>query len=171
MIDRQRRRLVTEAEAAVLDRADSEHDAAEWEEAEREWYRALVAAGLLLNDPPDDGVELDVVGESHYHADLAGLMVALGDDPDATEVRTAARLVREPHNPYDRNAVRVEIHGKLVGYLSRDDAEEIQPWLKRIERRSRPTYILACLGGGRVDGGVVGPIGVTLECLPENVLD
>ena len=49
VIDRQRRRLVTEAEAAVLDREDSEKQAAEWEEAERAWYRALTAAGLLLN--------------------------------------------------------------------------------------------------------------------------
>ena len=170
VIDEQRRRLVSEGEAAVFDRADSERRAAEWEEAERGWYPQLAAAGLLLNDPPDEGVELDVVGESHCHADLAGLMAALRDDPDATEARTAARLVREPQNPYDRNAVRVEIHGKLVGHLSGEDAEDIQPWLKRMARRSRSTYVLACLGGGRVTDGVVGPIGVTLENLPEDVL-
>lgn len=175
VIDDQRRRLVTEAELAmpIPESAESERRAAEWEETESQWYRALVAAGLLLNDPPEDGEELDVVGESHYHADLAGLATALRGDPDAkewTEVRTAARLVREPHNPYDRNAVRVEIHGKLVGHLSREEAEEIQPWLKKMARRTRPTYVLACLGGGRVIDGVVGPIGVTLENLPEDIL-
>ena len=58
-------------------------------------------------------------------------MAALREDPGATEVRTAARLVREPQNPYDRNAVRVEIHGRPSGRLSREDAEDIQPWLKK----------------------------------------
>jgi glyoxylase-like metal-dependent hydrolase (beta-lactamase superfamily II) len=171
LVDRQRRRLVNSAEAAVLDGADSERQVTEWDEADRAWYRELSAAGLLVSDSPEDGVELDVVGESHYHADLAGLMVALRNDFEATEVTTAARLVREPGNPYDRNAVRVEIHGKLVGYLSRDEAADIQPRLKKTERRTRPTYVLARLGGGRVDHGVVGPIGVTLENLPEDVLD
>ena len=171
LVDRQRRRLVNSAEAAVLDGADSERQVTEWDEADRAWYRELSAAGLLVSDSPEDGVELDVVGESHYHADLAGLMVALRNDFEATEVTTAARLVREPGNPYDRNAGRVEIHGKLVGYLSRDEAADIQPRLKKTERRTRPTYVLARLGGGRVDHGVVGPIGVTLENLPEDVLD
>lgn len=172
VIDNQRRRLVTEAELSMPIPASSESErlAAELEEAESEWYRAVTAAGLLLCDPPEDGEELDVVGEGHYHADLAGLMAALRDDPDATEVRTAARLVREPQNPYDRNAVRVEIHGKLVGYLSREDAEEIKPWLKKVARRTRPAYVLACIGGGRVTDNVVGPIGVTLEALPEDIL-
>jgi hypothetical protein len=36
-----------------------------------------------------------------------------------------AALVLEPDNPYDSNAVRVEIDGRLVEYLSRADAEEL----------------------------------------------
>ena len=112
-----------------------------------------------------------MVGESHYHADLAGLMASLRPDPDASEAWTAARLVRDPQNRYDRNAVRVEIHGRLVGHLSREDAEDIKPWLKKLERQQQPAYVLARLGGGRVSDGEVGPIGVTLVDLPENVLD
>ncbi|MFZ5855105.1 MAG: HIRAN domain-containing protein [Chloroflexota bacterium] len=172
VIDLERRRLVTEADAVVIDRADAERQAADRHNAEREWYRSLIGAGILLCDQPEEGgVDLDVVGESHYHADLAGLMAALRPDPDASEVWTAARLVREPQNQYDRNAVRVEIHGRLVGHLSREDAEDIQRWIKKVERRQQPAYVLARLGGGRVTDGVVGPIGVSLVNLPEDALD
>jgi hypothetical protein len=80
-------------------------------------------------------------------------------------------LVRDPQNRYDRNAVRVEIHGRAVGHLSREDASDIQKWLKKLERQQRPAYVLARLGGGRSSDGEIGPIGVTLEALPEDVLD
>lgn len=33
-----------------------------------------------------------------------------------------AELIPEPSNPHDPNAIRVEIDGRLVGYLSRDNA-------------------------------------------------
>ncbi len=172
VIDDQRRRLVTEAELGVPlpETAESVRRAAEVEEAEQRWYRAVIAAGVTLCDPPEDGEELDVVGESHHQEDLAALMAALRDGPDATELWTAARLVPEPLNPYDRNAVRVEVHGRLVGHLSREDAEEIKPWLRKVARRSRPTYVLARIAGGRVTDGIVGPIGVTLENLPDDIL-
>jgi HIRAN domain len=172
VINFERRRFVTEAEATVIDRSDADRQAADWDAAEREWYQALIAAGLLLADPPDEGgLELDVVGESHYHAGLAALMAALKSGPDATEAWTAARLVRDPQNRYDRNAVRVEIHGRVAGHLAREDAEDIQRWPKRLERQQRPAFVLARLGGGRAADGIVGPIGVTLVDLPEDVLD
>ena len=172
VIDDRQRRLVTASELGVPlpEGAESVRRAAEQEEAEQGWYRVVIAAGVALCDPPEDGEELDVVGESHYQADLAGLMAVLRDGPDATEAWTAARLIPEPQNPYDRNAVRVEVHDRLVGHLSREDAEEIKPWLRKVARRSRPTYVLARIGGGRVTDGIVGPIGVTLENLPDDIL-
>jgi hypothetical protein len=127
-------------------------------------------------DPPallgdlEDGEDLDVVGESNYHADLVAIMAALKPDPKATEVRCAALLVREPTNRYDKKAVMVVIHGKTVGYVPREDAAEIQPRLKRLEKKGQPVFVLARIGGGRVgNGGSVGPIGVSLETLPDNL--
>lgn len=61
--------------------------------------------------------DVEVVGESHYQDAL--LRVA-----GSGEVRhpCEARLVLEDGNPYDSQAVRVEIGGRTVGYLSRVDA-------------------------------------------------
>jgi len=98
--------------------------------------------------------------------DLANLMAALRVDPDDRDAMAIALLQREPNNRYDRNAVRVLIHGRHVGYISREDAEDIQGWIRGLERAGIPAYVLARMGGGRVDEGRVGPIGVTLEDLP-----
>lgn len=63
---------------------------------------------------------VEVVGESRYQAALEE--IAGGRSAHSANVRRRALLVREPHNPHDPNAVRVEIDGHLVGYLSRTDA-------------------------------------------------
>ena len=39
-------------------------------------------------------------------------------------------LVREPDNPFDPNAVRVEINGIKFGYIPKEQAQEISPRLK-----------------------------------------
>jgi hypothetical protein len=36
-------------------------------------------------------------------------------------------VVREPDNPYDPNAIRVEVAGYLLGYVPRADAKELAP--------------------------------------------
>lgn len=48
---------------------------------------------------------------------------AMGIDLSGIEVADIARLSPEPENPYDPNAVAVEIHGRRVGYLQRYLAE------------------------------------------------
>jgi SWI/SNF-related matrix-associated actin-dependent regulator of chromatin subfamily A3 len=38
------------------------------------------------------------------------------------------QLVREPHNPYDRNAVRVDnMHGQKVGHIKKEQAAMLAP--------------------------------------------
>lgn len=140
--------------------ARSKEAAARQERAELEWRGALARAGVRIGE-----YELDVVGESHRHAALAGIRAALVSSPDDFEVRAIAALEREPENRHDRNAIRVVIHGQMVGYLSRYDAEEYQVVLKRFPG---PFYVQAVLMGGRpTDDGRVGPIGVRLEDVPE----
>ena len=169
-VERNRRRLATRDQAEAIDAANAEWDGSEQKRLNQEWYAAVKATGIQVADEPEDGVTIDVVGESHYHADLAALMAALGADPDEREVWTVARLVREPANPYDRDAIRVRDHSRLVGRIRREEAPELQPWLKPLEQLGRPAFVLARLGGGYVRDGEVSPIGVTLEDLPDDVL-
>jgi hypothetical protein len=78
-----------------------------------------------------------------------------------------AAVVERARRDHDKNAVRVEIHDKLVGYIDRDEANEIQSWLRGLEKAGTPAYVLARLGGRRVEQGRVGPIGVTIEAFPD----
>jgi len=65
---------------------------------------------------------LALVGESHYQANLAH--AAGGRRPQGVDGVTAATLVLEDANRADRNAVRVDILGRPVGYLTRDKAKK-----------------------------------------------
>ena len=71
---------------------------------------------------------LDVVGESYYQESLRKLV---GPTADRVHVTTEARLVPEPDNAYDPNAIAVWIAGLQVGHLSREDAARFLPGLLR----------------------------------------
>jgi hypothetical protein len=60
-----------------------------------------------------------VVGTSHYQDELLELAPREADE----EVRrdAVATLVPEPDNPHDPNAIAVQIEGRVIGYLSRDE--------------------------------------------------
>ena len=68
------------------------------------------------------GHPVDVVGESFYAAALDA--VSSGVDG---QTQIWADLVAEDDNPYDPNAVRVEIDGQQVGHLSREFAPVFRP--------------------------------------------
>src|ERR1700730_332289 len=61
--------------------------------------------------------DLDIVGESYRQGAIRGLWTG----PAKT---FAAILIPESDNSHDKNAVRVEIAGVHVGYLSRETAKE-----------------------------------------------
>ncbi len=125
-----------------------------------EWHRRLAEAGIAVG--PQD---LDVVGESFYHAALAGIRSVLHQGKPGFEVRAVGLLRREPDNPHDGNAIGVYVHGTKVGHLDRYDAEEYQPLLKR---SGGQLWVQAVLMGGRMTPvGEVGPIGVKLDDIPE----
>lgn len=69
---------------------------------------------------------LAAVGESNYQTAL--WRAVGGVSPDRIRHYVTAALVTEPDNPYDVNAIAVLVPANdgydLVGYLSRDDAEE-----------------------------------------------
>lgn len=70
-----------------------------------------------------------VVGESHYTEALTAL--AGVPRPGGYLIPVAVGIVREPENPYDENAFRVEVEGRQVGHLSRHIAAQLAPELDR----------------------------------------
>jgi len=113
----------------------------------------LLVGGRLIN----------VAGESHYQEALREIV-----GPTTTAeiaVDTEALLVPEPSNPHDPNAVMVQIGGKLVGYLPRDEAVAYGPALKELGERGR---IGACEAriAGRGDASGTSNLGVFLR-LPD----
>jgi hypothetical protein len=86
----------------------------------------LILAGGLKFD-------LEVTGEERYQAALE----AIGGPRVARGVNRfeIARLLLDDKNPYDKNAVRVEIRGKQVGYLSPEAATRYR---QQLIARGRP---------------------------------
>lgn len=69
---------------------------------------------------------VDVVGEQYHSKEIRRLFP--GAMPIAgMDVTRMARFVPEPTNKYDRNAVRVEVDGLLIGYLRATLAAQYQP--------------------------------------------
>lgn len=72
------------------------------------------------------------------------------------------RLVPEPENPFDPNAIRVEINGRKVGYVPRDLTGALRSFAPDVASAS--ASVRALLGGGaefltgiEVDVGPCGP--------------
>jgi hypothetical protein len=95
-----------------------------------------------------------VVGESHYQPAIAAAAQGRNCQEWQDAVETTAILVPEPTNPYDRNAVRITLSGRTVGYLSREEAVQYQPQLLDLLQAGRlgscPAYV--CGGGDRYYG-------------------
>lgn len=77
---------------------------------------------------PVDGEQL-FVGEKSYQPALIDLLEGRGHPAEALEncprpisESFVAQLVPEPNNPYDSNAVAVQIGSQTVAYLSRQNA-------------------------------------------------
>ena len=103
----------------------------------------------LLNGQDD----LEVVGELAYQAALWRLCG--GTLGDRVRCDIVAVLVPDPTNPYDANAIAVQIDGQVVGYLSRATAQDYLPGLQRL-MAARGGYIAlrgVIVGGGYYDDG------------------
>ena len=59
-------------------------------------------------------------------------------------INKPVKLVPEPENPYDANAIMVVIAGEKVGYISQDDNVQVNEILKNHEIK----YISGFIGGG-----------------------
>ena len=103
--------------------------------------------------PHIDGLgtfDQEVVGESHYQRNLK--RICGGYKNEGIRLRAVAVLVCEDGNEHDEQAVRVDIQGHTVGYLSREDA---RTYRKRIDKTGNEGITISCnakVVGGRKTG-------------------
>ena len=65
----------------------------------------------------------NIVGEQSYQNNLK--KIAGPKEEESKFFECYAKVSSEPLNQYDKNAVKVEINGLLVGYLSRSEAAKL----------------------------------------------
>jgi hypothetical protein len=90
------------------------------------------AAGSWLQLPAlNPGPAIDAAGESHYQDTLE----AVGGGRTCFGVRhplITAELVREPANPYDPNAVRIDVAGRPLAHVPKEDASRFHAVLDKL---------------------------------------
>lgn len=108
---------------------------------------------------------VEVVGVSRRQDAIAAIVAERGRS--GRTLTTSAQLVLENSNPHDANAVRVEIDGALIGYLSRDNAARYRADLTAA---GTPGATVQCqariVGGFETPNGERASFGVRLD-LPE----
>lgn len=105
---------------------------------------------------------VDVVGESKYQSSLEA--ICGGKCEDGHKKTVEAILVHEDANPYDNKAVRVDIDGKTVGYLSREEARQYRKALKNAGHAGITASCSAVILGGWIRGSTdQGHFGVKLD--------
>ena len=110
----------------------------------------------------DGSFDVEVVGESHYQTALESICGPR--TRDSTSKHVEAVLVLDDSNKYDPKAVRVEINGKIVGHLSREDAQTYRDKLDAMKRPgARATCAAHIVGGWDRGSGDRGSYGVYLD--------
>ncbi|MEN3283389.1 MAG: hypothetical protein V7607_4529 [Solirubrobacteraceae bacterium] len=106
---------------------------------------------------------LEVVGESQYQDALWDIVGGFRRDPVRCAVEAA--LVPEPENPYDANAIRVDVEGRCTGYLCREDAVVYRPGLLRLMESGSIGHVAleGHIVGGGPRGDRIGFLGVFLD--------
>ena len=111
--------------------------------------------------PGPGDFDVEVVGESNYQAAIGVAAGVESGDP------LLADLVPEDGNPHDSRAVRVDLLGRTVGYLSRDDARAFR---RRLSSRKLTGKVTRCAaeitGGGQTRDGRKLYFGVRLDMRP-----
>lgn len=117
---------------------------------------------LLTPIPLVGGFDVEVVGESHYQDTLGEICGGRGTE--SAEHDCTALLRSEPANPYDPDAIRIEIDGRLVGYLNRRAAKAFKPTADRLAAAGHVGTCKAMIVGGWDRGeGDSGSFGVRLD--------
>ena len=102
----------------------------------------------------------NIVGEQSYQNNLK--KIAGPKEEESKFFECYAKVSSEPLNQYDKNAVKVEINGLLVGYLSKSEAAKLS---SKVVNKTVPSVI----DGGWKDEESTGSYGVKLAI--NNVYD
>lgn len=95
----------------------------------------------------------NIVGEQSYQDNLK--KIAGPKEEESKFFECYAKVSSEPFNQYDRNAIKVEINGLLVGYLSKSEAAKLS---SKVVNKTVP----AVIDGGWKDEESTGSYGVKL---------
>ena len=95
----------------------------------------------------------NIVGEQSYQNNLK--KIAGPKEEESKFFECYAKVSSEPLNQYDKNAVKVEINGLLVGYLSKSEAAKLS---SKVVNKTVP----AVIDGGWKDEESTGSYGVKL---------
>lgn len=105
---------------------------------------------------------LEAVGESKYQESLEA--ICGGRSEDGADCFIDAVLIHEDENPYDSQAVRIDVAGSTVGYLSRKHAREYRLQMARTGHAGVAATCAARIRGGWDRGdGDTGPFGIRLD--------
>lgn len=107
----------------------------------------------VLNFNNSQNYTYEIVGEQSYQNNL--FRIAGKKEEESKFLEVMATAISEPSNPFDKNAVKIEINGLLVGYINKNDAMLVSG--KRIKK-----IIPAVVVGGWLDGNSEGSYGVKL---------
>ena len=114
--------------------------------------------------PGDFGIE--VVGESSYQEALSH--ICGGRTESGHDLTTDALLIPEDDNPVDEKAIRVDIAGRCVGYISREHARQLRRKMREEGVQKCALRVKVRIRGGWDRGADdVGLFGVTVD-LPTN---
>lgn len=110
---------------------------------------------------------LQVVGESRYQDALWHIVGEHPGGPDRIRMPIVAVLHPDLNNSYDPNAVDVVITDHKVGYLSREDAAQMQDTIREMElEHHRPIGVRGVIAGGGIRRNGPGQLGVFLSYNP-----
>ena len=117
---------------------------------------------------------ISITGESNYQKAIRDVIFykEMVDryDLEYKDDKLTAELILEDKNKYDPgNAVRVDIEGKTVGYLARQDARAYRKELARLELTEEPCTCNAAVFGKREDFGMMMKFGVWLSIDPKSL--
>lgn len=111
-----------------------------------DWFKPKI---IKIED--DKIFEIDIVGESHYQEALE--MICGGYTEEGHKLQIVAELIYEDENEYDNKAIRIDIKGDTVGYLSREDARLYRKRMKELGYEGNTVGCQAIIIGGWDRGG------------------
>lgn len=121
------------------------------------WYalKAKKAASETSINPNPNNISYayNIVGEQSYQNNLK--KIAGPKEEESKFFECYAKVSSEPFNQYDKNAVKVEINGLTVGYLSKSEAAKLSG---KMVNKTVP----AVIDGGWFDADGEGSYGVKL---------